>query len=70
MRRSHEPPVHRFHIDHGTNDAPPPRRPTNPQQLGLSYLWDGTYQQLIPILPENHPDYLQNRELITETIRR
>jgi hypothetical protein len=41
-----------------------------PQQLGPSYLWNGTYQQLIPILPEHHPDYLQNRALITETIRR
>jgi hypothetical protein len=59
-----------FHIDHGVNGEPPPRRPANPQQLGPAYLWNGTYQQLIPILPEHHPDYLQNRQLITETIRR
>ena len=71
MKRSHDPPVHCFDIDHGTNNAPPPpRRPANPQQLGPSYLWNGTYQQLIPILPEDHPDYLQNRELISETIKR
>ena len=58
-------------IDHTTNNAPPPRRrPANPQQLGLAYLWNGTYQQLIPILPEDHPNYLENRELISETIRR
>jgi hypothetical protein len=66
-----EPPAERLHIDHATNNAPPPRRqPTNPQQCGPSYLWNGTHQQLIPILPEDHPDYRENRELITETIRR
>ena len=41
-----------------------------PQQLGPSYLWNGTYQQLIEILPADHPRYLENRELIAETIKR
>jgi hypothetical protein len=72
MTRSHkppEPPVERLHIDHGTSDAPPPRRPSNAQQ-GPSYLWNGTHQQLIRILPEDHPNYRENREMISETIRR
>jgi hypothetical protein len=38
--------------------------------VGPSYLWNGTHQQLIPVLPEDHPNYRQNREMITETIRR
>jgi hypothetical protein len=70
MRTSDNPPVYCFSIDHGTNGAPPPRRPANPQQLGPSYLWNGTYQQLIEILPADHPRYLENRELIAETIKR
>jgi len=72
MRRSDGPtvPPHRFSIDHATNNAPPPpRRPSNAQQ-GPSYLWNGTYQQLILVSPEHHPNYRQNREMITETIRR
>jgi|SRR5262249_20604269 hypothetical protein len=68
MRRSDEPtvPPHRFSIDHATNNAPPPpRRPSNAQQ-GPSYLWNGTYQQLILVSPEHHPNYRQNREMIME----
>jgi hypothetical protein len=61
----------RFHIDHGVNDDPPPRRPpTGPRPLAPGYLWNGTHQQLIPILPEDHPHYRENRELIRQTIRR
>jgi hypothetical protein len=33
-------------------------------------LWNGTAQQLIPILSESHPRYRENRELISETIKR
>ena len=32
--------------------------------------WNPTTQELIPILPEDHPDYRQNEEIITEAIRR
>ena len=71
MRHSHEPPVYRFDIDHGTSDAPPPpRRQSNAQQVGPSYWWNATTQELIPILPEDHPDYRQNQAIITEAIRR
>jgi hypothetical protein len=70
MRRSHEPPVHRFDIDHGVNDAMPPRRHSNPQECAPGYLWNSTTQELIPILPEDHPDYRQNEEIIAAAIRR
>jgi hypothetical protein len=66
-----EPPVHRFDIDHGVNDAPPPpRRHSNPQECAPGYLWNSTTQELIPILPEDHPDYRQNEEIIAAAIRR
>ena len=32
--------------------------------------WNPTTQELIPILPEDHPDYHQNEAIITEAIRR
>ena len=46
------------------------RRQSNAQDLAPGYLWNGTTQELIPILPEDHPDYRQNQEVITEAIRR
>ena len=46
------------------------RRQSNAQDLAPGYLWNGTTQELIPILPEDHPDYRQNQEIITEAIRR
>ena len=68
-----------FYIDEPANDTPP--RP--PLVYGKAIdadrlaavsqgggLWNGSAQQLIPILPEGHPDHRQNRELISETIRR
>jgi hypothetical protein len=71
MTRSHEPPVYRFHIDHGVNDElPPPRRQSNGQELAPGYLWNSTTQELIPMLPEDHPDYRQNAETIAAAIRR
>jgi hypothetical protein len=65
-----EPPVYRFDIGHSVNDAPPPRRHSNPQECAPGYLWNSTTQELIPILTEDHPDYRQNQEIITEAIRR
>jgi hypothetical protein len=45
-----------------------PRKQRTAQQL--AYLWNGTFQELIPILPEDHPDYLKNQETIIEATRR
>ena len=71
MTRLHNPPVYRFDIDHGVNDAPAsPRQQSNAQEFPPGYLWNSTTQELIPILPEDHPDYRQNQEIITEAIRR
>jgi hypothetical protein len=48
----------------------PPRRPTYARELAPGYLWNGTTQELIPILLEDHPDYRQNQEIIIEATRR
>jgi hypothetical protein len=69
MTRVRQLHIDRLDIDHGVNNAPPPRR-RQTQQCGPSYLWNGTHQQLIRILPEDHPNYRENREMISETIRR
>ncbi len=61
----------RFSMDDGTGDAPSPsRRQSNARQLAPGYLWNGLTQELIPILPEDHPDYQKNREIVTEAMRR
>ena len=65
-----ETPFERLDIDHGINDAPPPRWQGNNTQQAPGYLWNSTTQELIPILPEDHPDYRQNQEIIREAIRR
>jgi hypothetical protein len=74
MTRSHkppEPPVVRFDINHGLSDAlPPPRRQSNGQQCAPGYLWNSTTQELIPILPEDHPNYRENAETIRAAFRR
>ena len=58
-------------IDHGVNDElPPPRRQSEGQELAPGYLWNSTTQELIPILPEDHPDYRQNAALLLAAIRR
>jgi hypothetical protein len=61
-------PDERFDIDESASDTPP-RRPSNAPQCGPSYLWNGTHQQLIPVLPEDHPNYRENRELVRKMIR-
>ena len=58
-----------FDIDVGTNETPP-RRQTNAQQGTNGFIWHSTTQELIPILPEDHPDYRQNAETIAAAIRR
>jgi hypothetical protein len=71
FRSNNDPPVYRFDIDHGDSDAlPPPRKRSNARQLAPGYLWNSTTQELIPILPEDHPDYRQNEEIIAAAIRR
>jgi hypothetical protein len=46
------------------------RRPSTARELAPGYLWNSTTQELIPILPEDHPDYRENQETITEATRR
>jgi hypothetical protein len=46
------------------------RRPSYARELAPGYLWNSTTQELIPILPQDHPDYRQNQEIVTEAIRR
>ena len=76
MTRARQPHVDRLNIDrldidHGVNNAPPPpRRQSNAQEFAPGYIWNGTTQELIPILPEDHPDYRQNAEIIAAAIRR
>jgi hypothetical protein len=51
--------------------APPRKQPgRNARQLAPGYLWNSTTQELIPILPEDHPDYLKNQDVILEATRR
>jgi hypothetical protein len=47
------------HVDYGANDAQSP-----------GYLWNSTTQELIPILPEGHPEYQQNAEIVAAAWRR
>jgi hypothetical protein len=48
----------------------PPRKQSSAQQLAPGYLWNSTTQELIPILPEDHPDYRENTETIRAAFRR
>lgn len=60
-----------FSMEEATSDAPPsPRKQSNAQECAPGYLWNSTTQELIPILPEDHPDYRQNEEIIAAAIRR
>jgi hypothetical protein len=61
--------------DHSDTDGDgyslaPPRKQPNAQQLAPGYLWNSTTQELIPILPEDHPDYQENAEIIRAAFRR
>ncbi len=86
MRRSHQPPVKRcFDIDEPTT-IPPLRTSSEQQCApGLGkrvdvrrlatpsaggYWWNATTQELVEILPEDHPDHRQNQELIHRAIKR
>jgi hypothetical protein len=66
-----QPHVDRLNIDHGVSDTPPPpRRQSNVQEFAPGYLWNSTTQELIPMLPEDHPDYRQNQAIIAAALRR
>jgi hypothetical protein len=63
--------VERFGMEEATSDAPPsPRKHSNAQQCTPGYLWNSTTQELIPILPEDHPDFRENAETIRAAFRR
>ena len=61
--------IYRLDIGHGTSDTPPPRQ-TNVQQNGTAYIWHSTTQELLPILPPDHPDYRENSDYLLAAIRR
>jgi hypothetical protein len=80
MRRQRQPHIDRFDIDEPSDTQP---LPSSPLVYGKAIdadrlaavslgggLWNGSAQQLIPLLPESHPRYRENRELISETIKR
>jgi hypothetical protein len=61
--------IYRLDIGHGTSDTLPPRQ-TNAQQNGTAYIWHSTTQELLPILPPDHPDYRENSDCLLAAIRR
>ena len=69
MTRSRQPFHINLDIDHGTSDAPPPRQ-IHPQQMGTAYIWHSSTQELLPILPKDHPDYGENANMVMAAVRR
>jgi hypothetical protein len=69
MKHNHRS-IEPFDIDECTSDTPPRRPSNNAQQSAPGYLWNSTTQELIPILPEDHPDYRQNAEIRRAAIER
>ena len=61
--------IDRLDIDYGTSDTPPPRQ-INMRQMGTAYIWHSTTQELLPILPPDHPDYEANANMVMAAIRR
>jgi hypothetical protein len=75
-----------FDIDEATTDAPPRQQtdahqhpPVYGKLVDAHRLaavsegggwWNPTTQELLPILPEDDPNYRQNEAIITEAIRR
>ena len=59
-----------FDIDHGVGNTPAPARQTNAQQNGTAYISHSTTQELLPILPPDHPDYRENMDCLLAAIRR
>ena len=69
MMRSRQPHIDPFDIDESASE-PPPRRQTSAQQNGTAYIWHSTTQELIPILPPDHPNYRENTALLRAAFRR
>jgi hypothetical protein len=64
-----QPHIDRFAIDHGVSNAPPPRHiSVRPEPHG--YIWHSSTQELLPILPKDHPDYEANANMVMAAIRR
>jgi hypothetical protein len=60
----------RSDIDDGGPALPPSPKRSNGHPLAPGYLWNSTTQELIPILPEDHPDYVENAETVKAAILR
>ena len=69
MMRSRQPHIDPFDIDESASE-PPPRRQTNAQLGAHGFIWHSTTQELIPILPKEHPQYRQNMDRVLAAIRR
>jgi hypothetical protein len=65
-----QPPIDpaTFDIDGGVRELPP--KQINARQNGIGYIWNGQTCELIPILPEGHPQYRQNQERLLGALRR
>jgi len=63
-----QPPIDRFHIDHGTNDTR--LNQINAQQTGTAYIRNSTTQELLPLRPTDPPDYRENLDFVLAAIRR
>ena len=85
MTRSRQPHIDRcFDIDEPTSETLPQSNAQQvPLEYGKRVdahrlaavsagggWWNPTTQELLPILPEDHPDYRQNEEVIAAAIRR
>lgn len=51
-------------------DAQPSRRKSILPPFTPGFAWNSTTQEFIEILPEGHPDYERNREIVAEAIKR
>jgi hypothetical protein len=59
----------KYIADKGTSETLR-RLQTNAQQNGTAYIWHSTTQELLPILPKDHPDYRENAALLVAAFRR
>jgi len=70
MKSHHQPRIERHSdIDYGTRELQP-KQQTTARQNGTAYIWHSTTQELLPILPPDHPDYRENVDMVLAAIRR